>query len=104
MANWYIPAAVVFAWVISHVTKEIIHYTRRGEFSWYTLLMETGGMPSSHSAAVSSLAAAVWYTEGFTMLFWVTLVFALIIIRDAFGQAGGGRVRPGLSREAPAAR
>lgn len=85
MANWYLPASVALAFVVSHISKELIHLARTGEFSWYTLLMETGGMPSSHSAVVSALAAAVFYTQGLSLIFWVVLVFAMIIIRDAFG-------------------
>ena len=45
----------------------------------------TGGMPSSHSAIVSSLTAIIWLTEGFSSLFFVMLALAGIIIRDAMG-------------------
>ena len=47
---------------------------------------ETGGMPSSHAAAVSALSAAVGLKEGFTStLFGVTLYFSLVIMYDAAG-------------------
>jgi acid phosphatase family membrane protein YuiD len=52
----------------------------------------TGGMPSSHAAAVSALSAAVGLKEGFSStLFGVTLYFSLIVMYDAAGlrQAAG---------------
>ena len=43
-------------------------------------------MPSSHSSLVTSLAAAVGFKEGLgSSLFMVTLVLALIVIRDSLG-------------------
>ncbi|MDL2229896.1 divergent PAP2 family protein, partial [Treponema sp. OttesenSCG-928-L16] len=46
----------------------------------------TGGMPSSHSSLVSSLAVSVGIREGIDSdLFIVTLFFAFIIIRDSLG-------------------
>ncbi|MFC4425580.1 divergent PAP2 family protein [Deinococcus navajonensis] len=48
--------------------------------------METGGMPSSHSAMVSALATGVGLTQGFgSPLFAVSAVFALIVMYDATG-------------------
>lgn len=54
--------------------------------------VETGGMPSSHSAAVSALTTAVGLQQGFgSTLFGVTLYFSLIVMYDAAGlrQAAG---------------
>jgi len=43
-------------------------------------------MPSSHSSMVAALAASIAFVEGpDSSLFIITLVFALIIIRDALG-------------------
>lgn len=48
--------------------------------------METGGMPSSHSAMVTALATGVGLTQGFgSPLFAVCAVFALIVMYDATG-------------------
>jgi acid phosphatase family membrane protein YuiD len=45
-----------------------------------------GGMPSAHSAMVTSLATAVGYARGFhSDLFAITMVFALIVLYDAVG-------------------
>ncbi len=47
---------------------------------------ETGGMPSSHAAAVSALSTAVGLEAGFgSLLFGVTLYFSLIVMYDAAG-------------------
>lgn len=49
-------------------------------------LTESGGMPSSHSATVSSLATAVGLTHGWRSdLFAVVAVFAIIVLYDAVG-------------------
>ncbi|GHV87657.1 hypothetical protein AGMMS50267_00170 [Spirochaetia bacterium] len=51
-----------------------------------TLVWRTGGMPSSHSALVSSMSTSAAINEGIgSNLFIVTLFFALIIMRDAVG-------------------
>lgn len=48
--------------------------------------VQTGGMPSSHAAAVSALTVSVGLNEGFTsVLFGVTLYFSLVIMYDAAG-------------------
>lgn len=48
--------------------------------------VETGGMPSSHSASVAALSTAVGLWHGFdTALFSVTLYFSLIVMYDAAG-------------------
>jgi acid phosphatase family membrane protein YuiD len=49
-------------------------------------IWRTGGMPSSHSALVASLTTSVALSEGArSNLFIVTLMLALITIRDALG-------------------
>jgi len=50
-------------------------------FAW-----NTGGIPSSHSALVSSIAGATAIYEGFnSTLFVITLFYAFITLRDALG-------------------
>jgi acid phosphatase family membrane protein YuiD len=51
-----------------------------------TLVWRTGGMPSSHVALVSSLAASMAFAEGLgSNLFQLSFWFALVVIRDALG-------------------
>ena len=48
--------------------------------------VETGGMPSSHSASVAALSTAVGLWHGFdTVLFAVTLYFSVVVMYDAAG-------------------
>ncbi|WP_205094119.1 divergent PAP2 family protein [Thalassobacillus pellis] len=50
------------------------------------LAFSTGGMPSSHSAAVTSLATAVGLQQGFdTAIFGVATVFSIIVMFDSTG-------------------
>lgn len=62
--------------------------------------VETGGMPSSHSAAVAALSTAVGLQEGFTTtIFGVTLYFSLIVMYDAAGlRRAAGRQATVLNR------
>ena len=55
--------------------------TRRVDFS---RLVDTGGMPSSHSAFVAGLCTSVGVTEGWhSIAFAVSVCFSLIILYDA---------------------
>ncbi len=62
--------------------------------------VETGGMPSSHSASVAALSTAVGLQEGFnSALFAVTLYFSLIVMYDAAGlRRAAGRQAAVLNR------
>ena len=67
-----------------------------------------GGMPSSHGAFVACLATMVGYAAGWTSAaFAVSLVFAIITIRDAVGfrrEIGvHGKILNRLVKEHPAA-
>ena len=50
------------------------------------MLWRTGGMPSSHSALVTSLCVTIAFRHGLQSdLFIFSLCFFLVVIRDAFG-------------------
>jgi acid phosphatase family membrane protein YuiD len=72
------------AWIITQTSKGLIISYKKNKFRWGYLLA-TGHMPSSHSGIVSSLVAAVYLDQGFTSLFAVSFVFALVVMRDSFG-------------------
>ncbi|ESA37551.1 membrane protein [Leptolyngbya sp. Heron Island J] len=62
----------------------------------FRVLVETGGMPSSHSALVTALACGIGQTIGWSSpAFAVTAVFAVIVMYDAAGvrQAAGKQAR-----------
>lgn len=51
-------------WIVASFIKMIIAAVKTREFD-FVYLVSTGGMPSSHSAAVSALAFSIGYTYGF---------------------------------------
>lgn len=65
--------------------KGFHHYFRTRRWN-LRRFVETGGMPSSHSAAVAALSTSVGIQEGFrSVLFGVTLYFSLVVMYDAAG-------------------
>lgn len=76
--------AIIFAGFGTQLIKLIIYWFRHKTLSINDLIV-TGGMPSSHSAFVVSLATIIFLQEGTSTAFAISLVFALIVIRDAFG-------------------
>lgn len=71
------------AWMLAQLLKVILDTAFNRRFD-VTRLVDTGGMPSSHTAFVSSLSTAIAITEGLqSALFAVTLCFSLIVIYDA---------------------
>lgn len=78
-----IPIIVI---CISQVIKFAIESikSRRPRFS--RLFNASGGMPSTHSAFVSSLATIVGMTKGFDSIYFaICLVFSFVVIYDAAG-------------------
>lgn len=77
--------AVAIAWLLAQVIKVIIYRFAEGKWNiWH--FFEAGGMPSAHSAAVTSLTLSVGLTVGWnSALFTACMVFALIVMYDATG-------------------
>ena len=84
-------AAAFISILLAQVVKVPLHYIKAGTWEW-KLALSTGGMPSSHSAAVASLATAIGIDEGAASAYFaISVVVAAIIMFDAFGirrQAG----------------
>jgi len=76
--------AVIFAGFGAQLVKLIGLWFKHKALHWKDLLV-TGGMPSSHSAFVVSLATIIYLVEGVSTAFVISLVLALIVVRDAFG-------------------
>ena len=100
----YIPLIVWFCVQTFKVIHDLIK-TKKLDFK---RIMGAGGMPSSHSAVVTCLAAMIGNDLGFdTPMFAMALVFAMIVMYDAAGvrRAAGKQARllnkivdtPGLS-------
>ena len=75
---------VLLAGFGAQLLKIIIYYFRHKTLTFRDLIV-TGGMPSSHAAFVVSLATIVYLQEGTSTAFAISLVLALIVIRDSFG-------------------
>jgi uncharacterized protein len=78
-------------WLLAQVLKIPIDYFQQRHWNW-ALFFAAGGMPSSHSALVTSTAAAVGLYYGFdSPIFGVAVAVAMIVVYDATGirrQAG----------------
>ena len=75
--------AAILAMAIAQGLKPLTYYLINKEWD-PVQIFASGGMPSSHTALVSSLALAVGLVEKFSStIFAVTLAFSLIIIFDA---------------------
>ena len=79
-----IIVALLLAGFGAQLLKIIIFWFRHKRLSWHDLVV-TGGMPSSHSAFVVSLATIIYLEEGTSTAFAVSLVLAFVVLRDAFG-------------------
>ncbi len=74
----------IIALLINQLLKLLIEVLR-GNFTWYKLFAY-GGMPSSHSSLVTSLAIVMGYYQGLdSPSFALALILALIVIKDASG-------------------
>lgn len=83
------------ACIIAQATKLAIHLIRYRKLN-FRVLVETGGMPSAHSALVTALAAGIGQTVGWNSTeFALATIFAIIVMYDAAGvrQAAGKQAR-----------
>ncbi len=76
--------SLLFAGFGAQLIKLIWLWFKHKTLIWRDLVV-TGGMPSSHSAFVVSLASSIYLEEGLTTTFAISLVLAMIVLRDAFG-------------------
>lgn len=78
----YIP---FFLWFSIQLFKVIYDLVTTKKFN-FKRIMGAGGMPSSHSAVVTSLATMVGKDNGIdSAIFAVSLIFACIVMYDAAG-------------------
>lgn len=100
----YVP---ILMWMGIQTFKVIYDLVTTKKFNFKRIL-GAGGMPSSHSAVVTSLATLVGKNEGITSpIFAVAIIFAFVVMYDAAGvrRAAGKQAKllnklvetPGLS-------
>jgi len=79
------------AWLIAQGLKPPIEYLRTREWNWRVML-NAGGMPSSHSALMVSVMQGIGLFVGFnSALFALAVALTMIVVYDAAGvrrQAG----------------
>lgn len=80
----FVPAC---AWIIAQILKSIISAIVNKKFS-FDRLVGDGGMPSGHSATVTSLAVMCGLSPsgGFdSAVFGLATIFAIVVMHDALG-------------------
>ncbi|MBR6199739.1 MAG: divergent PAP2 family protein [Spirochaetales bacterium] len=79
-----------FSWFFAQFLKMIIELTRKRRLKRRDFIMRTlfgtGGMPSSHSASVASVAVAIGIECGFdSPIFALAFLQVFLVVRDATG-------------------
>lgn len=75
----------LLSWIIAQILKFIIGLIKEKRFS-ITLLLSSGGIPSSHSATVCALATSAGLKEGCnSSIFAISFILAFIVMYDAAG-------------------
>ena len=83
-SNTFINVAFV-SWAAAQIIKTLLTFFATNAFV-PERLFGSGGMPSSHSALVCSLAVLVARSQGFSSpLFALCIVFAAVVMYDAMG-------------------
>ena len=81
----------VLAWTIGQFFKAPLDYFLNKRWNW-NVMLSPGGLPSSHSALVTSVAISIGLQEGFgSPIFALAFAVGMIVVYDAAGvrrQAG----------------
>ncbi|MBI2573714.1 divergent PAP2 family protein [Candidatus Woesearchaeota archaeon] len=80
----FVLLATLLAGFGAQLLKLILYFFQHKSLNVKDIVV-TGGMPSSHSAFVVALSTSIYLDEGASTAFAITLVLAMIVIRDAFG-------------------
>ncbi len=82
----YVLASAFFGWLAAQLIKVIISFFEKPRKKLIKVLFSTGGMPSSHSAAVVALSIACAIYAGLDSPFFaITFVLAGVVMIDASG-------------------
>jgi acid phosphatase family membrane protein YuiD len=77
--------APLVSWAVAQLLKMFVMLLQKKQLN-FRYLVSSGGMPSSHSAVVTSLATAVAFIDGFgSVTFGISVILAVIVMRDASG-------------------
>lgn len=82
--NIHLKTALI-AMLTAQVLKIFFYYIRYHKFN-FRVLVQTGGMPSSHTSFVIGLTTSLGITEGWNSVSYaIALVFSCIVMYDAAG-------------------
>ena len=70
--------------ITGQIVKQFVFMFHGEKITWKTALTD-GGLPSSHSATMSSLATTIFYVEGFSTVFYLAFFITVVVAKDAFG-------------------
>lgn len=75
----------VLSWFIAQCLKFLIQYFKTGKYD-FRKFIDSGGMPSSHTAFTVSLATIMGLHNGFSSdIFALSAIFSLVVMADAAG-------------------
>ena len=75
--------SAISAWAIAQTLKMVLFSILERKISWRRLI-DTGGLPSAHSAFVTGLASSILIVDGpRSSTFAMAAVFALVVMYDA---------------------
>ena len=84
ISNQFLMAGIS-SWAIAQVLKTVIHAAVYKKIEWERLFGD-GGMPSGHSATVTSVATMTALVFGFgSFEFAIAAILAIIVCHDAMG-------------------
>jgi acid phosphatase family membrane protein YuiD len=77
---------ITFAsWFFAQTLKVIFYFIKFKKFD-FRLFVGTGGMPSSHTAAVTAVTVTIGLDQGWASpVFMVSLLYCIVVISDAMG-------------------
>lgn len=89
MREWYLDyhilITVIMGWLVAQLLKTLLYFYLEKKFSPERLI-GSGGMPSSHSSTVCTLAVTSAFNFGLESFeFVISLVLAIIVMHDAMG-------------------
>jgi acid phosphatase family membrane protein YuiD len=94
-----ILAPALTAWLSAQLLKVLLTLILRRKLN-LVLLVEAGGMPSAHSATMTSVAVTTGLAAGFdSLLFGVTAMLALVVMYDAVGVRRAAGIQARLLNE-----
>ncbi len=76
--------AVLVSWIVVHLIKYIILCKTTKKYTLSLAILESGGMPSAHTAILSSVTMLIGLKDGFDSgLFALAITVLLIVMHDA---------------------